>query len=105
MSWEFIKNKLIKVVNFKKVIGLDYVFFRDFFLIGDFVIYSLLLIFRKSVSDVFFFLSWKLLCVNFIFKKGLLIDVNNYRFIFFFSILGKILEDVVSDILNNYMEI
>lgn len=105
MSWEFIKNKLIKVVNFKKVIGFDYVFFRDFFLIGDFVIYSLLLIFRKSVSDVFFFLSWKLLCVNFIFKKGLLIDVNNYRFIFFFSILGKILEDVVSDILNNYMEI
>ena len=98
MSWELIKNKLIKAAN------PDHVFPRDFSLIGDSVIHSLLPIFRKSVSDASFPSSWKLPRVNPIFKKGSSTDINNYKPISLLSIPGKILEDVVSDTLNNHME-
>lgn len=39
-----------------------------------------------------------------IFKKGSSSDANNYRPISLLSIPGKILEDVVSDTLNNHMK-
>lgn len=104
MSWELIKNKLIKAASPKKATGPDHVFPRNFSLTGDSVIHSLLPIFRKSVSDASFPSSWKLSRVNPIFKKGSSTDVNNYRPISLLSIPGKILEDVVSDTLNNHME-
>ena len=104
MSWELVKNKLIKAANPKKTTGPDHVSPRDLSLIGDSVIHSLLPIFRKSVSDASFPLSWKLSRVNPIFKKGSSTDVNNYRPISLLSIPGKILEDVVSDTLNNHIE-
>ena len=104
MSWDLVKNKLIKAANPKKATGPDHVSPRDLSLIGDSVIHSLLPIFRKSVSDASFPSSWKLSRVNPIFKKGSSTDVNNYRPISLLSIPGKILEDVVSDTLNNHME-
>ena len=104
MSWELVKNKLIKAANPKKATGPDHVFPRDLSLIGDSVIHSLLPIFRKSVSDASFPSSWKLSRVNPIFKKGSSTDVKNYRPISLLSIPGKILEDVVSDTLSNQME-
>ena len=104
MSWELVKHKLIKAANPKKATGPDHVSPRDLSLIGDSVIHSLLLIFRKSVSDASFPSSWKLSRVNPIFKKGSSTDVNNYKPISLISIPGKILEDVVSDTLNNHME-
>lgn len=104
MSCELVKNKLIKAVNPTKATGPDQVSPRVLSMIGDPVIHSLLPIFRKSICDASFPSSWKLSRVNPIFKKGSPTEVNNYRPISLLSIPGKILEDVVSDTLNNHLE-
>ncbi|KAL9980683.1 hypothetical protein ACROYT_G009301 [Oculina patagonica] len=104
LNWELVKNKLIKAANPKKATGPDHVSPRDLSIIGDSVIHSLLPIFTKSVRDASFPSSWKLSRVNPIFKKGSPTDANNYRPISLLSIPGKILEDIVSDTLNNHMD-
>ena len=105
MTWDLVKNKLIKAANPNKATGPDHLSPRDLSLIGDPVIHSLLPILMKSVGDASFLSSWKLSRVNPIFKKGSPTDVNNYRPISLLSIPGKILEDVVCDALNSHMDI
>ena len=104
MSWDLVKEKLMKAANPKKATGPDHVSPRDLSIIGDPVIHSLLPMFMKSVRDASFPSSWKLSRVSPIFKKGSPTDVNNYRPISLLSIPGKILEDVVCDTLNNHMD-
>lgn len=99
------KKKIEKLLKLNKVIGLDLVLFKDFKFFGVFFIYSLLLVFKKSIDDIVFLINWKFLCVKLVLKKGVFIDMSNFRFIFFLSILGKIFEDIISDSIDNYIEV
>lgn len=48
--------------------------------------------------------NWKISRITPIFKKGNISDLNNYRPISLLSVPGKILEDVVSNTLDNHKQ-
>lgn len=70
ISWELVKDKLMKAANPKKATGPGNVSRRDLSLVGDSAIQSLLPIFKKNLSNSTFPLNWKLSHVNPIFKEA-----------------------------------
>ena len=56
------------------------------------------------MNDTVFPTNWKLPCVKPFLKKGAPTDLSNFRSISLLSIPGKILEDIISDSIDNHIE-
>ena len=61
-------------------------------------------VFKKSIDDAVFPTNWKLSLVKPVFKKGAPTDMSNFRPISLLSIPGKILEDIISNSIDNHIE-
>lgn len=84
--------KSFKNIKSNKVVGFDGILSIIIFLVGFVIIYGLENIFKCSFVIRIVFILWKRVKVIFIFKKGVRIDIVNYRFIFLLCILSKLFE-------------
>ena len=92
INWELLMRNIQKASNPKKAMGPDLVSPRDlFFVSSELVTYSVLPLYKNSLTSASFPDNWKLSHVTPVFKKGKPCDVNNYRPISLLSIPGKIL--------------
>ena len=98
------KKKIEKSSNPNKATGPDLVSPKDLKLLGESSIHSLLPVFKKSIDDTVFPTNWKLSRVKPVFKKGAPTDMSNFRPISLLSIPGKILEDIISNSIDNHIE-
>ena len=105
INWELVMKNIQKASNPKKATGPDLVSPRDlFFVSSELVAYSLLPLYKNSLTSASLPDNWKLSHVTPVFKKGKPCDVNNYRPISLLSIPGKILEVVVCNFVNNHLQ-
>lgn len=104
LNWELVKKKIEKSSKPNKATGPDLVSPKDLKLLGVSSIHSLLPIFKKSIDDTVFPTNWKLSRVKPVLKKGAPTDMSNFRPISLLSIPGKILEDIISDSIDNHIE-
>ena len=105
INWELVMKNIQKASNPKKATGPDLVSPRDlFFVSSELVTYSLLPLYKNSLTSASFLDNWKLSRVTPVFKKGKPCDLNYYRPIFLISIPGKILEAVVCNSVNNHLQ-
>ena len=105
IDWELVMRNIQKASNPKKATGPDLVSPRDLFLVcSELVTYSLLPLYKNSLTSASYPDDWKLSRVTPVFKKGKPCDVNNYRPISLLSIPGKILEAVVCNYVNNHLQ-
>ena len=92
INWELVMKNIQKASNPKKAPGPDLVSPRVlFFVSSELVAYSLLPLYKNSLTSASLPDNWKLSHVTPVFKKGKPCDVNNYRPISLLSIPGKIL--------------
>ena len=104
LNWELVKKKIKKSSNPNKATGPDLVSLKDLKLLGESSIHSLLPVFKKSIDDTVFPTNWKLSHVKPVFKKGAPTDMSNFRPISLLSIPGTILEDIISNSIDNHIE-
>ena len=105
INWELVMKNIQKASNPKKATGPDLVSPRDlFFVSSELVAYSLLPLYKNSLTSASLPDNWILSHVTPVFKKGKPCDVNNYRPISLLSIPGKILEVVVCNFVNNHLQ-
>ena len=104
LNWELVKKKIEKTSKPNKATGPDLVSPKDLKLLGVSSIHSLLPVFKKSIVDTVFPTNWKLSRVKPVLKKGAPTDMSNFRPISLLSIPGKILEDIISDSIDNHIE-
>ena len=105
INWELVMKNIQKASNPKKATGPDLVSPRDlFFVSSELVTYSLLPLCKNSLTSASFPDNWKLPRATPVFKKGKPCDVNDYRSISQLSIPGKILEAVLCNSVNNYLQ-
>ena len=104
LNWELVKKKIEKSSKPNKATGPDLVSPKDLKLLGVSSIHSLLPVFKKSIDDTVFPTNWKLSRVKPVLKKGAPTDMSNFRPISLLSIPGKILEDIISDSIDNHIE-
>ena len=104
LNWELVKKKIEKSSKPNKATGPDLVSPKDLKLLGVSSIHSLLPVFKKSIGDTVFPTNWKLSRVKPVLKKGAPTDMSNFRPISLLSIPGKILEDIISDSIDNHIE-
>ena len=95
ISWDEIKNDVLKSLQPNKSVGPDQVSPKDLRLAQDSVIQGLFEVFKKSRDCCRFPQQWKESLVTALFKKGSKLDPNNYRPISLLSVPGKLLERVV----------
>ena len=92
INWELVMKNIQKASNPKKATGPDLVSPRVLFFVSSaLVAYSLLPLYKNSLTSASLPDNWKLSHVTPVFKKGKSCDVNNYRPISLLSIPGKIL--------------
>ena len=101
INWELLMRNIQKASNPKKAMGPDLVSPRDlFFVSSELVTYSVLPLYKNSLTSASFPDNWKLSCVTPVFNKDKPCDTNNYRPISLLSIRGKILKAVVCNSLK-----
>lgn len=85
-------KKMLIYFDISKVCGFDFMNLRFFKEVVFILCYFLIKFFNKFFSIFYFLVFWKMVYVIFIYKKGNINDLINYCLIFFFFIIGKILE-------------
>ena len=86
-----------------KASGPDDISGRELHLIGDAFLDCFMPLAQRSILECKFPGQWKQAQVKCLHKKGSTLDCGNYRPIFLLSILGKLLENVVSQQLDNFL--
>ena len=106
INWELLMRNIQKASNPKKAMSPDLVSPRDlFFVSSELVSYSLLPLYKNSLTSASFPDNWKLSCFTPVFNKDKPCDTNNYRPISLLSIRGKIHKAVVcNSVKKNHLQ-
>lgn len=102
ISQKEIEEKICKL-KVRKVMGLDGVLVRFLKFVGMFIVLFFKGVFEYSVKVCKLLDQWKIVRVSVVFKKGCEEDRICYRLLFMFSILSKLMELCVVDIIINYV--
>lgn len=95
-------NKFI-ILKINKVIGFDGILLWLFVVVGIFIVVLLINLYLCSLREVKVYDDWKVVRLNFIFKKDDELDRGNYCLLFMLSVLSKIFEFCVIDFIVDYV--